>query len=186
MDGDANGLTGDLKTATSAVPAAVNEYGIATSWTDTGTYYYRYYIDDSTGHGFAHGLKMAFSPQEYQNVINCGVDPTAISDSYSFWDPTAGAWHSIAYYSSEYYEYNTSRQVTTAAIGGAYTYTYAYTPNTPSTDYNAWNEETVETRLDGSAVHGLYELPWRGARDRLGGFVGQPLGHEERVRRQWV
>ncbi len=88
------------------------------------TWYYRYYVDSAEGKGVAHGLKLAFAPQEYQYLVDHSM--TESDDA------------TLKPYSNAYYEYNSSRQVTSATIGGEYTYSYAYAASELGDDYNNW------------------------------------------------
>ncbi len=132
----ANGSLGDLKTA-----VCQSWEPDSSTWVGDDTYYYRYYTEGN----LIHCLKMAFDPQEYQNVEN----PTA-SGGLGVSDPTVLTDAQLLPYSSEYYEYDSSRQVTSATIGGTCTYTYAYTASSLSDGYNNWDQKTIETRPDGS------------------------------------
>jgi hypothetical protein len=92
-----HGMTGDLKTA-------IRQIWNASSWVGNDTYYYRYYIDTPR----AHLLKMALSPQGYEDVKAVYPDPTSsnVSDE------------NLIRFSHRYYDYNTDRKVIKAIING--------------------------------------------------------------------
>ena len=128
-----HGSAGDLKTA-------VHQQYSGTSWEDTGTYYYRYYLD-SSGDGFQYGLKYAFEPQAYQAMIDDGINPLTAADS------------TVEPYADYYFKYNSDRRVTSEIVeAGTQTYTFDYVTSSLAKDYNNWTRRTVETRPDGSAV----------------------------------
>ena len=85
-----------------------------------------------------YGLKLVLLPQGFQDAYSHNADPASSSVS----DTT------LLPYSTEYYQYNSDRRVTTATVDGLYAYTYAYTAATSAGGYNDWKEETVETRPD--------------------------------------
>jgi hypothetical protein len=88
-----NGLTGDLKTA-------VRQSWDRSAWGGNDTYYYRYYTDARR----AHLLKMALSPQGYQDAKAIYHDPTSseVSDE------------NLLRFSRSHYEYDTDRRVVKA------------------------------------------------------------------------
>ena len=89
--GSTCGLAGDLRSATSYT---LNSSGGTVGSGDT--YYYRYYTASGSG-GFPHGLKSAFRPQAFKNLMlsNPGTtNPDSLADT------------AVAPYACYYFEYN--------------------------------------------------------------------------------
>ena len=141
-NGDANGRTGDLKTAT------VKDAGGAT----IDTTLYRYYTADSAT-GYVGGLKSVFGPVSFERLAN-SHDPYAVADA------TAAA------YADETYKYDSRHRVSekmvqgtgcSSCAGGQGTYAYAYETSAFPIDgsngtdpFNTWHTKTTETLPDGS------------------------------------
>lgn len=113
-----------------------------------GTYYYRYYTpaDASTG-GYVGGLKYYFSEQSYARLAANVSNPTTASDSQ------------VAAYADDYFQYDSSHQLTEAVAqgegcsvcsGGLGTFTYTYDTSSNAPGYNSWAVKTVMTHPDGS------------------------------------
>ncbi|MBS0208875.1 MAG: RHS repeat-associated core domain-containing protein [Planctomycetes bacterium] len=130
--GDTDGLVNDLKTVTRWVPDG-------TDWTIDSTDYYRYYVDDAGGTGFAHGLKYVVGPEAYRRLTAATGNPFTASDA------------EVAQFADSYFEYDGLRRVTLEDVGGgARTFRYAYSISAFADGPNNWTHKTVETRPDGS------------------------------------
>src|SRR5260221_4250950 len=103
------------------------------TWTTISTHYYRYY-KPGDANGFAHAVKFYFSPEAFIRT------PNVLSDADNL----------VAPYADNYYEYDSSRRVTTSVSNGIFTYTIAYADNSDSDDYNNWKRKTTITQPNGS------------------------------------
>ena len=82
---------------------------------------------------------MALTPQEVQNAGGLStVEGMRNSD--------------LAPFAAEAFQYDQFHRVTQVTVNGLHTYTYSYTPDIGGigVDANAWQNETVENRPDGS------------------------------------
>jgi RHS repeat-associated protein len=132
--GSANGLANDLQSA------QVQQWNPTTSaWDTIRTSYYRYYTTSSSI-GFEHGLKYIVGGQAYANMVLAGLTPATATDAQ------------VADYADNYFQYNSSKQVTLEATkGGLYTSAFAYYQNHNEwTGFNTWLIRTTETLTDGS------------------------------------
>ena len=135
--GSTCGLAGDLRSATSYT---LNSSGGTVGSGDT--YYYRYYTASGSG-GFPHGLKSAFRPQAFNNLMlsNTGTtNPDSLADT------------AVAPYACYYFEYTDPTHPSTvtkeAVFGGSQIYTFAYTDGTGTdANPNAWAMKTVEQEM---------------------------------------
>jgi len=104
------------------------------TWTTISTHYFRFY-KPGDANGFTHGLKFYVSPDAFSRIPS----PLTASDV------------TVAGYADNYYEYDSSRRVTTSKTnGGQLTYTLAYTDNTDADDYNNWKRKTTINFPNGS------------------------------------
>jgi RHS repeat-associated protein len=145
--GDPNGDPGDLQFAKleDASGAALD------------TYYYRYYVADETN-GYIDGLEYFFDPESYARLSAAVPNPLSATDAQ------------VAPYARDYFQYDSQRRVTLAAVQGAggaatggigtYTYSYFTSYNMPDTQFlwyelgspfNTWAVKTTETLPDGNA-----------------------------------
>jgi len=135
--GTSFGSPGDLQSVTIQVPPQGE--GSSGGWENSQTTVYRYYVDlgDPPRN---HLLKFVINPAVYQAMVAESVDPLTASDM------------TVATYANFYYEYDDANRVILERIdGGARTYTFEFTENTPG-DQNQWAKRTVETRPDGSQM----------------------------------
>ena len=145
-NGDANGSSGDLKTATTK----------DTSGNDIDTQYYRYY-KAGDANGYAHGLKYVLDASSYARLVAyASVNSTtvdALTDTQ------------VAPFAAHYFAYDSQRRCTRHDIQsfggndstttGVGSYSYAYSTNpSPASDYatnnNVWYYKTIETLPDGN------------------------------------
>ena len=127
------------------------------AWNDTGTSYYRYYLELPSGNssssssslsssGGAIGsptrvrlLKYVVEPAAYTRMEDDGVNPLTASDAQ------------IALYANYYFEYDAQRRVTKEMVEGASrTYLFSYEESGFSDGVNSWKTKTTETLPDGS------------------------------------
>jgi RHS repeat-associated protein len=128
---DPNGLTGDLQ-------SVVIQTFDGSSWQTVKTSYYRYYTTNSSI-GYQHGLKYVVGGEAYAMMMAAGLNPFTATDVQ------------VAAYADNYFQYDTQNRVTLEETnGGAYTYTFVYSSNGTSTNYNQWVVKTVETLPDAS------------------------------------
>ncbi len=135
------GLPGDLKTVlTQQWDAAANNG--AGAFVGTDTYYFRYYTDDSSGHGFANGLERALLPNAYAALYTAtNGDPEDASEAY------------IAGFTCYYYQYDANCRVSEEVVYGNSNQTdYTTTISGNADGYNNWARKTVETDLDGAVT----------------------------------
>lgn len=127
------------------------------SWTDTGTTMYRYYLDDasssssssssSSGAPLVIGgnpsrlLKYVVNPEAYNRLKN---DPSVT-------DPLTASDAIVSQYADYYFEYDSERRVTLESIqGGSRTYTFSYSESSHADGYNSWKSKTIESLPDGN------------------------------------
>ena len=132
------GLEGDLKTVTT-------QEWTNSSWSDTGTSYYRYETPDLLSGGApnpkAHLLRYALNKLAFERLQ---ADPS-VSDPFTASDEIVGQ------YADFYYEYDDERRCTLEKVqGGSMTFEYAYSESTNPAGVNSWKNKTVETRPDNS------------------------------------
>jgi autotransporter-associated beta strand protein len=146
---ETNGLTGDLKTATT-------QYwdGTTATWAGGDTFYFRYYTgatyDGSELIGMAHMVKRELLPAAYAKACADfggsldGVDDAAVNSQ----------GYTIADYTCFYYHYDVNYRVTYELVYGGLrdtSYVY-YQGSSTTTDTALWTLETVETRMDNSVL----------------------------------
>lgn len=130
---DSDGLINDLKTVT----RELTEDGL--TWQPLGTTYYRYYLDESDGRGFAHGLKFVVKPQNFFAI------------SQAFGDPLTATDEQLSHFADNYFEFDSFRRVTREVTnGGTQTFNYQYSESSFTDGTNSWKFRTIETRNDGS------------------------------------
>lgn len=154
---DSYGAYGDLRTATT-------EEWDGSGWDETGTTYYRYYIElpgessssssssqpSSSSSGTpappvvpdpVHLLRYVVLPDSFQRLSN---DPS-VSDPYT------ASNVQVSQYADHYFEFDEQHRVVKEAIeGGSRTFTFSYTESAFSDGPNSWKWKTVETLPDGS------------------------------------
>jgi hypothetical protein len=137
---EAGGASGDLKTA-------VTQTWNGAEWQNTGTSYYRYWLQltssSSSSSGVVengvHLLKYALKPAAFVRMEQDSHDPLTASDAV------------LALYADYYYEYDASRRVTKEMVEGAsQTFLFSYSESENADGYNSWKTRTVETRPDGT------------------------------------
>jgi len=141
----ANGNLHDLQTATVQDPSG-NVLSVD---------YYRYYTGDtysgSTYIGYANALKFVVNGAAYARLAASLPSRTT---------PLTATDAQVATCADNYFQYNSSRQVTMEvaqgsgcscpSVGGEGTYTYSYATNSSSSDdYDQWKTKTVETLPNG-------------------------------------
>lgn len=127
------------------------------AWNDTGTSYYRYYLELPSGNssssssslsssGGAIGsparvrlLKYVVEPAAYSRMEDDSINPLIASDIQ------------LALYANYYFEYDTQRRVTKEMVEGASrTYIFSYEESAFADGVNSWKTKTTETQPDGS------------------------------------
>ena len=144
---DPYGLPGDLKTA------RVEQWQSG-AWEDSGTTYYRYWLELPSGSSsssssssgspsapFAHLIKYVVKPSSFAKLV---ADPN-VSDPFTASDAI------VALYADNYYEYDSERRVTREMTdGGSRTFTFDYFQSSFAEDYISWKFKTIEGLPDGS------------------------------------
>ena len=143
---DPNGLAEDLRTV-------VTQVWQNAAWTDTGTSYYRYWLElasdsssssSSSSSGgssapFAHLPKYVLNASAYARMVADGHDPLTASDSL------------LLMYSDYYFEYDSQRRVTLETVkSGSQTFQFSYEASGFPDDYNHWKTKSIETLPDGN------------------------------------
>ena len=127
------------------------------AWNDTGTSYYRYYLElpssnssssssSLSSSGAVTGspnrvrlLKYVVEPAAYARMEDDGLNPLTASDAQ------------IALYANYYFEYDAQRRVTKEMVEGASrTYLFSYEESGFPDGVNSWRTKTTETLPDGS------------------------------------
>ena len=143
--GDPNGGEGDLKTATT-------QTWNGSSWDNTGTTYYRYYLSLGAGSsssssgssssgspGAAHLPKYVVLPSSYDRLVADGFDPLTVDDG------------TLGQYADHYFEFGADRKATKELLAGGSSTSIFFTETSGNADgYNSWKWKTTETRTDGS------------------------------------
>ncbi|MEJ7594318.1 MAG: hypothetical protein WKF77_22505 [Planctomycetaceae bacterium] len=157
-DTDTYGAEEDLKTATT-------ETWDGSDWNETGTTYYRYYIElpgssssssssssmqSSSSSGSVnppnnpvpvHLLKYVLNPDAFDRL---SADPS-VSDPFTAGDAI------VSQYADYYFEYDEQHRVVRESTnGGGQVYAFSYQESSFTNGYNSWKTKTVETLPDGS------------------------------------
>jgi RHS repeat-associated protein len=111
------------------------------------TNYYRYYTSGQA-HGYAHGLKYAFTPDSYDRLTAAlGSNVSSLTDAQ------------VAPYADNYFQYDSQKRVTletaagagdSQAGGGLGTSAFSYTASGNAQGTDSWSTKTVVTNPDGS------------------------------------
>ena len=120
-----------------------------TSWTGTGTTYYRYYKTPigETGGGSGTGSSSSGTPtpppeSEYTHLLKYVVKPDAykrLSDDPNVSDPLTASDAIVAQYADHYFEFDDEQRVTKEIVeGGSLTFAYAYATSSFSDGPNSW------------------------------------------------
>lgn len=127
------GGLGDLATATRQLATGAGD------WADIDTSYYRYYVDDASGTGFAHGLKYALEPEAFRRLAASVTDPFSATDSQ------------VAQFADYFFQYDSNQRVVMEQVAAASrTYLFSYTSSGNPEGYNSWQQKTIESLPDGS------------------------------------
>jgi len=148
----ASGAPGDLQTATTQVWRDGD-------WADTGTTYYRYWLETASGSSSsssssssstsgggsgngtpaAHLPKYVLNPAAYDRMVADGHDPLLASDTM------------LNLYADFYFEYDDQRRATKSVIkSGSQTFLFAYAQSGFTNNLNHWNSRTTVTLPDGN------------------------------------
>ncbi len=134
---EANGVIGDLKLVTIQTWKTPCPSGTA-DWADMRKTHYRYY-KTGPAPGYERGLKYVVGPEAFARMVAASIDPLTASDS------------TVDGYADHYFEYDSSRRVTTEITnGGQMTYTYEYAGSSNTAAYNNWTAKNTETLPDGN------------------------------------
>jgi hypothetical protein len=101
------------------------------TWQSIGTDFYRYYVDDAGGTGFANGLKFVVQAEAFARL------------SAAFGDPFLATDEQVARFADHYFEYDVERRVTAETVAaGTVKATYVYEESAFSDARTAHNESS--------------------------------------------
>ncbi|MES2790054.1 MAG: RHS repeat-associated core domain-containing protein [Planctomycetota bacterium] len=143
------GYEGDLETVTT-------QLWQDSQWKNTGTTYYRYYLQIPTSSSSSSSSSSSPIPQAPAHLLKFVVNPTSferLAADPNVTDPLTASNAIVALYADYYYEYDSQRRVIREMVqGGSRSFSFDFHESSNTDGFNSWKFKTIETQPDSSQL----------------------------------
>jgi RHS repeat-associated protein len=143
------GYEGDLETVTT-------QLWQDSQWKNTGTTYYRYYLQIPTSSSSSSLSSSSPIPQAPAHLLKFVVNPASferLAADPNVTDPLTASNAIVALYADYYYEYDSQRRVIREMVqGGSRSFSFDFHESSNNDGFNSWKFKTIETQPDSSQL----------------------------------